>query len=522
MRWSSFLLALCLMTGLRADDTVRISVPVWSTMNPLLLSQDQDAEVTDLIFDRLVGLDAQGNFIPEMLQSWTILKGGREVVLQLRPGLTWHDGSPIEAEDIVFTWTALRLPRVRQLADTAGGVATLDSLKAEGPLTVRIRLSQPRGTLLSDLYNFIPVPRRHYQVPAKPLESPRNLQPIGSGPYRVTGSATRTQVHLERWAGYRGIHPGQAPAFELWETKPEQANLLQAFQDGRLHYSDAKPLLYYLVRKGELGTGLVTGFSTPQASFRAYFLNCDPKRSLLGDLTLRQVLFELLPWQANTRAQRFFPTRLATSFWPPQSWAYNPKQRPVPSVARAKELLDAAGWKPGPDGIRQNSQGRRLSLVAYNPSYNPSRNYSSMLSEQAAKVGIQIEIRTLEFSEVIDRASKHEGDIWSFSWTTSLDPDVDSPLFTREGLVTHANYSSYLNPEVDRLFDEGRHTLNQEARRRIYLQISELIYRDKPVIPIDYYQNQVLVHRRLQGVTFSQQGLCWGFWPGRRGWRLGN
>ena len=522
MRWCSLLLALCLLTGLRADDTVRVSVVAWNTMNPLLLAQDQDAEVTDLIFDRLVTLDAQGNFIPEMLQSWSILKGGREVVLQLRPGLTWHDGSPIEAEDIVFTWNAMRLPRVRQLADAAGGVATLDSLKAEGHLTVRIHLSQPRGTLLTDLYNFIPVPRRHYQVPAKPLEAAVNLHPVGSGPYRVVGTPTRNHVLLERWTSYHGVHPGQAPSFELWDARPDNHHLLQFFQEGRLHFSTADSLSYYLMRKGELGVGLVTGFSTPQASFRAYFLNCDPKRSLLGDVGLRRILFELLPWQANTRAQRFFPTRMATSFWPPQSWAYNPKQRPVPSVERAIELLDAAGWKLGPDGIRQNSQGRRLSLVAYNPSYNPSRNFSSMLAEQAAKVGIQIEIRTLEFTEVIDRASKHEGDIWSFSWSTSLDPDVDSPLFTKEGLVTHANYSSYLNPEVDRLFDEGRHTLDQEARRRIYLQISEIIYRDKPVIPIDYFQNQVLAHRRLQGVAFSQQGQSWGFWPGRRGWKLGN
>ena len=92
-----------------------------------------------LVFDRLVTLDAEGNFIPELLKDWTILNGGREVVLDLRPGLTWQDGAPIEAEDLVFTWRALRLPQVQAIADTVGGVASLDSLVAEGPLRVRIR-----------------------------------------------------------------------------------------------------------------------------------------------------------------------------------------------------------------------------------------------------------------------------------------------------------------------------------------------------------------------------------------------
>ena len=149
------------------------------------------------------------------MESWTLLKGGREVVLKLRPGLSWQDGSPIQAEDVVFTWKALRLPRVRQVGDTVAGVTSLDSLVAEGPLTVRIHLKRPRGTLLSDLYNFVPVPRHHYQVGPNPLNDRVNFAPVGSGPYRVVGQATTRRLVLERWGGYRGVHPGVAPGFEL-------------------------------------------------------------------------------------------------------------------------------------------------------------------------------------------------------------------------------------------------------------------------------------------------------------------
>jgi ABC-type transport system substrate-binding protein len=97
---------------------------------------------------------------------------------------------------------------------------------------------------------------------------------------------------------------------------------------------------------------------------------------------------------------------------------------------------------------------------------------------------------------------------------------VDSPLFTRDGYRTKANVSSYLNPEMDHLFDEGRHTLDMVARKRIYQQISDIIERDKPIIPISYSMGWVLVHRRLHGVVFNPLGQSFAFWPGRRGWVL--
>ncbi len=519
MRWHPLLLALSLVSCLQAGETIRVGVKEWTTLNPLLIAQSTDNEALDLVFDRLVTIDAKGDYLPELLESWTILKGGREVVLKLRPGMTWQDGHPIEAEDVVFTWKSLRLPRVRILGDTVAGVTSFDSLTAEGPLTVRIRLKRPRGNLLFDLYNFIPVPRHLYQVGTKPADAPINFLPVGSGPYRVIDKATKSRVVLEKWKGYRGVHPGQAAAFELWDTSEEKA-LLSDFQDERVHYSSVPALQYYLVRKGAQGRGLVQAVSVPQAAFQAYYLNCDPKRSLLGDVAIRQALAELVPWQRFSRARRFFPDQLATSFWPPQSWAHDPDPRPLPQMERASVLLEAAGWKSGPEGIRQDAKGRRLILVAYQVPPPVGPNTAALLAIQAARVGIRIEVRNAPFSTVVDKSVNHDGDLWAYGWSLALDPDVDSPLFTREGYLTKANVSSYLNPEMDRLFDEGRHTLDPDARKGIYLRISELIDRDRPIIPINYIQTRMLVHRRLHGVVFNSLGQNFGFWPGRRGWVL--
>ncbi len=519
MRWSSLLLAFSLAFGLGAGGPIRIATGEWTTLNPLLLVQDVDTEAVDLLFDRLVTIDAQGRFIPEMLESWTVLKGGREVLLKLRPGLQWHDGEPIEAEDVVFTWKALRLPRVRVIADASGGVTSFDRVVAEDPLTVRIYLARPRGTLLSDLFNFIPVPRRHYEVPAKPELAPVNFNPVGSGPYRAVGKATSKRLFLERWPGYRGIHGGQWPAFELSDASDVKV-ILPAFVTGQYHFSGVGAFRYYLVKKGVAGGGIAQALSLPQAGLGLIFLNCDAQRSLLGDKALRKALGELIPWKELARGSRFLPTRRATSFWPPELWSHDSNPQLLPNPGRAADILETAGWRMGPDGLRHNASGKPLVLTGYDETAAGNRSQMKLLATSALQAGIRIDVKNVPFSQLTAKAAQHEGDLWSMQWIMTMDPDVDSPLFTKEGYQTKANLSGYLNPTIDRLFDEGRHTLDTEARKRIYLQISDILQEDLPLLPMTYMQVRVLIHRQLRGVSFSHLGQSYAFWPGRRAWKL--
>ena len=518
-RFRSLLFLFCVVVALRAAGPIRVGVDDWTTLNPLLTARDTDVEVTDLLFDRLVTLDAQGQFIPELLQSWEIRRGGREVLLHLRPGQTWQDGSPIEAEDLVFTWRMLRQPQIRAINDTVPGVRSLDRLEALDPLTVRIDLAEPRGTLMADLYNFIPVPRRHYAMGAKPETAPVNFAPVGSGPYRVVGQATRTDIRLERWDGYRGPHPGAWPAFELKNITPMK-QIREALVSGDLHLCPVGSLSHYLVRHGAIMGGRLRAYAAPQAAFNAFFLNCDPKRSLLGDVRLRQALAELVPWEQLARGRQFFGTRLATSFWPPEGWAYDPTPRPLPRLSRARALLDAAGWRMGADGLRHDAEGRPLDLVAYEQREAGLHSVTHLLVDRAARVGMRIEIRPVTFDELGRKSAAHVGDFWSYGWTTGLDPNDDSPLFTKDGLHSGANVSAYLNPEVDRLFNEGQHTVDPEARKRIYRRIADILWRDRPVIPLTYNLTRYIANPDLRGVAFNPLGQPYGFWPGMRGWTL--
>ena len=212
--------------------------------------------------------------------------------------------------------------------------------------------------------------------------------------------------------------------------------------------------------------------------------------------------------------------RLASSLWPPGSWAWEAQVEAIPSTDRARELLREAGWNPGLDGVCRDVQGRPLKLVMYCRREFGQRDPVLAFRDAAKKFGILIELRRTSFDEIQLWAAKGEGDIWDFAWSTSLDPDSESPLFTTEGIKGGTNVTGYQNPEVDALFEQGRHELDPQRRQALYRQINTLIQRDHPLLQLTYVVSYLALDRRLRGVGFSALGQTYGFLPGRRGWWL--
>ncbi len=498
--------------------SVALDKPVLS-LNPLLLTREVESQVADLVFDRLVARDEHGGFVPQLLESWEISRDGRDILLKLRPGLTWQDGTAIEAEDLVATWRMLSLPQVRKIYDLVG-VRTLDSLVVEGPHSVRIRLKRARASLLSDLYNFQPVPRRSYVLGAQPLQHPLNYAPIGSGPYRVLPGAGAREIQLQRWDGYRGAHPGRWEAFRFGVQPHDPAEYGRQLKAREFHFGELDWFRHYLLRRGAFGDGNLLAQSTPKASFSTFWFNCNPKRSLLADGRIRRALSEALPWTFLKAQRRLRPERLASSLWPPQSWAFDQAVEPLPSLERAASILEEAGWKPGSDGLRRDAKGRVLKLVMFSAWGYSGRDYAQAFCEALRKVGVEVDLRRTPTGEPYVLATKGEGDIWDFPWNTGLDPDNESPLFTSEGIQGGTNFMRYQNTEVDRLFEDGRHETDPTRRRNLYLRINACIQRDHPMLQLTYGVAYLALDRRLRGVGFNPLGQTYGYVPGRRGWWL--
>ena len=247
-------LVLCLVALLQATDPISIALdkPVLS-LDPLLLAREVEVQVVDLVFDRLVAIDEHGNYLPQMLESWEISKDGRDIAAETpaRPHLA---GRQPRGGRGCGGHLAHALPpgQVRKVFDLVG-VRTLDSVVAEGPLTVRIRLKQARAAILDDLYNFQPVPRKLYRLGADPLKNPLNYRPRRLGP--LPGAAWRQRPGDPPGAVVRvpGPNPGLWDQFRFRVQPADTGEYLRQIKAGEYHFADLDWFHHYLLRHGAFG-----------------------------------------------------------------------------------------------------------------------------------------------------------------------------------------------------------------------------------------------------------------------------
>lgn len=519
MRPLALLLSLALGWALNAQPApIRIVIGELDGINPLILGFEDQLPPVDLVFDRLVSMDPKGNFLPEILEGWELSPDQREATLKVRPGLIWQDGHPLDADDILFTWNLVRSPRMVAISDNQG--RWIPSMTKVGPLTLRVKGEHPMPSLEALLYNFIPVPKHLYPPVGDPAKHPFTWAPVGSGPYRVKPGANRKDVQLVRWEGYRGPHPGLAPGFHFQVV---EGRAIKAIAEGRTDfYTYASPWIsHYLLRKGAIGQGRAIPYNSVQDGFSAVWMNCEPRWSVLADVRLRQALGNLLPWEAYARERVVRPIQVAQSVWHPLSWAFDPTPKPLPKRELALQLLDQAGWRMGPNGWRVGPGGKELSLrLVLGVPLNQDPLVKAFV-ESITRAGIRVEVEVAPGPGTLKAQVEGRGDMWVSGWVNNgPDPSGDRLVYTTEGIQSRTNFTNYRNPEVDRLFEAGSREVDLEARKAIYHRINQILFRDRPLILLEYSPAYAVAQKDLKGVAFSHRGVHYGFYPGLRGWKL--
>src|SRR5262249_18107428 len=223
---------------------------------------------------------------------------------------------------------------------------------------------------------------------------------------------------------------------------------------------------------------------------------------ILRDVRVRQALAHAIDRQAMLQHLFGGAGRLAESVFPPQHWAYSSD---VPHYdydpGQANSILDAAGYPRGKDGIR-------FHLLMKTSTIETTRLMAAVIQQQLRKVGIALDIRSFEFATFYSDVSKGSFQLYSLRWIGgNEDPDIFYYAFHSSSFPPkHANRSYYVNPDGDRLIDEGRNALDQEKRKQIYAQVQKILARDLPYINFWYFDNVAVYSRRVQNLHLSPPG----------------
>lgn len=489
---------------LRKDTVVAgISEPQ-GIFNPYFFVNGWDENVTNVIFSRLIDWDSHGNLVPGLAESWTVSPDGKTYTIKLRPNLKFSDGSPLSAEDVAFTLSVLYDPKYDgdtdiTLANIAGGAEykagkadSVSGLKVIDPLTLQVTTTQPGATTLSKIGG--PVLSKAYygkEYQRGNLDYLRTLhgKPLGNGPYvyekYIPGQEIRFHANTHF---YRGTPP--TPRFIYRITNP--STNFQLFQTGETDY-DA-----FTSRPDDIEQLQMLGFANINLYGSSDYskVEFNVRRPALQDVKVRQALIYGLDRQKLIDVVYQGYGKVAIEPIAPISWAYNPDGvNPYQyDKAQAEKLLDEAGWKPGPDGIRVKD-GKRLELTLLASKKVLNDALIPIAKENWKQIGVALKPQVVDFNALMAQRKSGNYDLASFSTSTLNDPHDGVWDF----YSTETKESGYNNPQVDKLINAGNAELDVEKRKPIYHQLYKVLAEDPPVILLGYRQILSASSARVSG-----------------------
>ncbi|MFN8643190.1 MAG: ABC transporter substrate-binding protein [Candidatus Binatia bacterium] len=486
------------------------------TFNPVIASDAASRAAIGEIFDPLLRVDPRsGEIEPALVERWRVDHAGTTLTLWLRPDARWHDGEPVTARDVVFTFEAMRHPAVPSplaAAFIVGGKPI--EVRAVDAHTVRLQVSQPFAPLLSAL--VVPLVPEHVLGPA--LRDGSFAQQwrtgvtaqtvIGNGPYRLERHEPGRLIHLVRNEDYwmRDEHGAQLPylAEQTIRIVPDQAAATRAFLADELDVHNPAPdeirALLAAQANGRFGVHelgvdpgmLFVAFNRNPAHYRqngstnprlTWFTDPLFLRALAHGVDKRAMIDEALDGFGIPAVSFVSPANPRFANPHLVDYAYDP--------VRARALLDEGGYvdRDG-DGGREDRQGHPIELTLSINAGNPVRERVAAILQRAwqNELRLQVHVEPLGADQVIERLqSSFDWDAMLLGFTGSLEPNDASSLLRSNGPL-HVWYPNEPRPatdweaEIDRLLDQGARSLDLDARRQAYWRIQEILLQRLPII----------------------------------------
>lgn len=484
---------------------------------------DVGAWLGDLLFSKLADLGSapttvgdQG-FEPRLAERWA-WEDSITLRFSLNPRAHWHDGTPVTARDVVFSFDVYRDPAVNSGARPLLG--RIASVTAADSHTVVVRFSQPYPEAFYDAVYHVRVLPAHWldTVPrARLAQHPFGRHPVGSGPFRFVRWEAGQQVELAGDSTYFLGRPGLRRV--IWRVVPSMATLVTqlAASETDIGFVLGAPELIQQLRGAaslRLLPYAINAYGYIGFNFRD---PANPERAhpLFGSAEVRRALSMAVDRRSVVRAVLGEVGEVPEGPLTRGSWIWSDSLRALPfDPAGARHILDRLGFRPGPDGIRRRA-GRRLEFELLVPVTSGLRRSSAVIvQEQLKRVGVAVRISELDISTVMARARAGRFDAAYLSWVQDPSPRALEQEWTTRGIGA-SNYQHYSNPAFDRLVQQASLEFDRDRARALWQQAVALINQDAPAIWMYVPGALVAVHQRFQDTALRPDSWMAWLWKWR-------
>ena len=484
------------------------------TVQPFLVEEAASQGIVGLIFEGLTGGDPRtGQPAPSGLADyWEISPDNRTYTFHLNKDAKWHDGTDFTAADVVFSADALANPESGS-AYTGSFVDTVESWRAIDDDTFEIVAKEPVYTFLYDIQPLDIIPKHIWEdVPLADWRTDPGAtgadasRVIGTGPFKFQEWRPGESVTLVRNDNYYD----KAPYLDVYTMRiwPDQTGAVNALLNGEI---DAVSLESADVAAVE-GTPGVAIAEFPSLGFLYYEFNLDPEvTTKWQDQRVRQALLYALDRQSIVDNILLGYAEVAQGTQPTVSYAYAPDRvttKYTYDPEKAAALLDEAGWTDSDgDGIR-DKDGEALSFELLYPAGLSEWDQLAAYAQDAwSAVGVDAQPRALEFPALIEATTTNPTfDIafYRFGWDASF---IQDAMFGCAQYQVGFNDMKYCNPELDEINAQAKRTFDEEARRELLIQASNIVNDEQPVGILVFEKGHVAFNDSLQNYRPGTWGV---------------
>lgn len=428
--------------------------------DPHVTSAYSSFEVLENVYDTLVSVGFDLRPIPALAESWEVSDDGLTWTFHIRHSAIFHNGRPAEAADVKYSLDRIVNPETG--SGRAWRLAAMENVEVGDSHTVLIHLKHAYPGLLTKLGSY-----KGMAIVAKETvdDGTISTHPVGTGPFRFVKYVPGDQVVLEKDPNY--WQEGKPYLDRLiYKIIPDETVRITSLLTGDVDWVDSVPpqRIMELKVNQALEIGEITGTSY-------WYLAANLNREPLDNKVVRQAIAMGINREEIAAAAKWDAALPNDGPIPPDSY-YSTDYHPFlnkQGVDEAKQMLSDAGY---PDGFKAD--------VIVSNFYPETVRSALVLQSQLEELGIELEIRVLEWGTWLEEEGSGNFDMYICGWIGNVDPDdyFYAQHHTGEGF----NFTGYSNPYLDELLEAGRKEADPEERYEIYKEVQEIVISDAPYV----------------------------------------
>ena len=439
--------------------------------------------------DKLIDIDEKLDYRPQLATRFEWSADNKALTMTLRPGVTFHDGEPFNAEAVKFN---IERHKTTKGSVRSGELRPVASVDVIDPMTVRLNLSAPFAPLLAALAD-----RAGMMVSPKAAQASGEAfssQPVCSGPFRFVERVAQDRIVLERYDGYwnkAAIHFSRVVYTPIPDATVRLANL----KSGQFDFIEraASSDMAALRKDSRFKTAAITEIGYQGITINLAKSDRAQQNPLGKDARVREA-FELSLDRDGIVQVVMDGEATPGNQWVAPSNPFYARNRPIPKrdVARARALLKEAGVT-------------NPSFTLMTPTTSDAQKIAQVVQAMAKEAGFDVRIQSTEFATSLNLADKGDFDAYVLAWSGRADPDGN--LYSFAGCKQPLNYSGLCDPAVDELLNQSRTLSSAGERGKAFEALAERLGKDRPIVYLYHRKWLWAFNSRLTGVRDLPDGL---------------